>query len=212
MGQGILGIDRPFAPGDEGWFGVTRPLVGAANAIKAEVTTKSAVSVAVANSTPESITQLREEINAVNRELDNKRAKLERFEQASQFELVQARDGLTLEALERKREALFEEINMLQRTKDDLVNELSEKRNAIDEGQLRPKEIKDGIKQPVSERLKPIGMSKGPFIDVQGETTTIVFSKVDIRESDIAQTEQVLDELGFLVSEVEAIEFGSLIG
>lgn len=205
MGVGPFNIDRPLTAGDDGWFGGTRPLVGAANAIQADVTTQSAGRVAVANSTPESIHNLREEINEVNRELDNKRAKLERFEEVGEM-VIMRDEGIGMRAAERRREDLFDDIRRLENHRDDLVNQLEDKRSMVNEGQLRPSEIEDGIESVVENSLMGIGISKGPFFNVGGETTTITFSKTGIRSSDLGQTRQSLEDLGFQVSEVRAIE------
>jgi len=205
MGDGIFGINRPGTAGDSGWFGAPRPLVGAANGVKATVTTPSAAQVAVANSTPDSLQNLRENLNSVNRELDNKRRKLERINNLGMLDFMRE-EGIGMEVAERRRDNLFDEVNMLEIERDDIINELDEKRMALNEGDLRPDEIRDGIMEPVRNKLMGMGISEGPVVDVGASQTEIIYSKTSVSEEDIAMTRERLEEMGFRVSKVEAIE------
>jgi len=205
MGDGIFGINRPGTAGDSGWFGAPRPLVGAANGVKATVTTPSAAQVAVANSTPDSLQNLREHLNSVNRELDNKRRKLERINNLGMLDFMRE-EGIGMTVAERRRNNLFDEVNMLETERDDIISEIDEKRVALNEGDLRSDEIRDGIMEPVRNKLMGMGISKGPVVDVGPEQTEIIYSKTSVSEEDIAMTGERLEEMGFRVSKVEAIE------
>lgn len=205
MGIGPFNFDRPLTAGDEGWLGAPRPLVGAANAIEADVSTQSAAQVAIANSTPESIQNIRDELNHVNRELDNKRDKQQRLEEIQEDVLMGFVD-MTYDTFERRRETLFDDITRLENMRDDLRNQLNDVKQRTQEGDLPPDEIEDGIMEPVANALNGVGVSKGPFVEVGPETTTIIFSKTNIRQEHLSQTEDALLELGFQVGDVRGVE------
>lgn len=205
MGQGLLNVDRPFTAGDSGWLGIERPLVGAANAIKAKVSTQSAAHVALAYSTPERIENLNEQINNINKEIDNKQAKLEKYEDLGEFTILRD-EPISMRAAERRRDSLIEEIELLKEERGHITSELDSVKQDTKEGDLKDYEIKDGIEDPVENALLGLGVSKGPFIDVGSETTTILFTKTGISEDDITETNNRLQDLGFQVGHVEGME------
>jgi hypothetical protein len=210
MGEGFFGIDRPGTVGNSGWFGAPRPLVGAANGIKATVTTTSAAQVAVANSTPDSLQNLRDELNMLNREIDNKQAKLERIKEMGGVMDFAIFEDIPFDVADRRIGNLMDEVDTLERERDMVVDKLDKKRMALDEGDLRNDEIKDGIQEPVMNTLNSMGISKGPFIDVSASQTEILFSMVNVREEDISETRNRLEELGFQVGNVEGVEMDKL--
>jgi hypothetical protein len=205
MGVGPFNIERPFTAGDSGWFGVERPLVGAANAIKAEVTTQSAGQVAVDNGTPDRVRNLRDQINDLKREIDNRQEKLERINELGQTGFMRE-EGISARIADRRRNNLIDEIEMMEDEKERLLTDYNELVRETEEGNLLPREIKQGIEDPVRNALVDIGVSKGPFIQVSSGTTTIMFTATGITQSDISDTRRSLEQIGFQVGNVEAFE------
>lgn len=206
MGQGPFGFDRPGTAGDSGWFGAPRPLVGAANGIIVTVTTPSAAQVAVANSTPKSLQQLRDELNDVNREIANKESKLNRIEELGGFTELAFLEEIPIDVAERRVQNLLDEKDRLMSERNRLREKIDDKRMALEEGDIPNDEIKEGIEEPVQNVLNGMGISKGPVIDVGVSQTEIVFSMVNVREDDIGMAQNRLENIGFRVSSVEGIE------
>lgn len=210
MGEGYFGIDRPGTVGDSGWFGAPRPLVGAANGIKATVTTTSAAQVAVANSTPDSLRNIMNQLNDINREIDNRERKLERIKDLGGVIEFASRENLPFDVADRRLGNLQDELSDMKAERDMLISEFEDKKMALNEGDLRSDEIKEGIREPVMDHLQGMGISKGPFINVGSSQTEILFSMVNIREEDISETRQTLERLGFQVGDVEGVEMDKL--
>lgn len=201
MGIGPFNIERPLTSGDGGMLGLRRPLVGAANGVTYTVTSDSVKQLALKEDAPEAVEHVRDELEWVEEEIRNKRARIEDINESTFGEVIDTYRGelADRETLFDYRERLAEELYRLEKERDELRNQLQEI-EANPEDYMDEVEAGDTVKHVLSDMLQGEGISKGPFVEYKGDRYDITLTMVGMDDRDVEHLENRIENIGLRVT------------